>query len=170
MRDVLPPKLDSISYPRIKIFIPYTDIQPATLIALIGYNYTPIKVEGDFGYSNYFKQRWEEKEKFISIEHDIVIWPGALEAIWDCPGELCTYDLQLPNHRTRNLEIDTTCVPPGCIKFSKEFIEKTPGFWDKPVKWDMCDQHLIKCGIKVHQHFPGVVNANPALLSFCNYL
>lgn len=164
MQTIYPPHSDSIEYPQIKIFIPYTEIQPATLIALIGYNYTPVKVEGDYGYSEYFKKRWEEKQTFISIEQDIVIWPGAPDAIWNCSRELCTYDIHLPNHRKRNLEAETRCVPPGCIKFSKEFIEKTPGFWDTPIKWDMVDQHLITSGIRVHQHYPGVVNANPVLL------
>lgn len=164
MNNVLSPKENTIEYPQVRIFIPYTDIQPATLISLIGYNYIPVKVEDDYGYSNYFKQRWEEKETFISIEHDIVVWPGAPDALWNCSRELCIYDFHLPNHRKRNLEEEVRGVPLGCIKFSKEFIEKTSGFWDDPVMWNMCDQHLIKSGIKVHQHYPGVVNANPVLL------
>lgn len=149
---------------KIKIFIPYTEIQPATKIALIGYNYTPIEVKGDFGYSNYFKDRWEEGQTFINLEHDVVVYPGALKALWDCPEEWCVYDYHLPNHWSRNLEIEVNGIPLGCMKISDKMIEKTKALWDTAVIWNKCDQHLTKCHLKIHQHHPGIVNANPSLL------
>lgn len=158
------PNLDTVEQEKIKIFIPYTKIQPATLISLIGYKYTPVKVEGDFGYSNYFKDRWNEGETFINLEHDIVPYPGAISAIWDCPLEWCVYDYHLPNHWNRNLEDEVNGIPLGCMKISAEMIKKTARMWDKPIIWNKCDQHLTRCGLQVHQHYPSVVNANPALL------
>lgn len=146
------------------IFIPYTKVQDATLISLIGLEYTPVKIEGDFGYSNYFKDRWDAGESFINLEHDIVVYPGALQALWDCPQPWCAYNYHLPVHQLENLEDEATNVPTGCVKVSAEMIKQLPGFWDTPILWDRCDQHLSKCGLKVHQHFPGVVNANPALM------
>ncbi len=158
------PPLDTVEYPQIVIFIPYTKIQPATLISLVGYNYTPIQLEGDFGYSHYFKDRWKEGKTFINLEHDVVVYPGAIKAMWDCPREWCVYDYHLPNHWRRNLEKEVNGIPTGCMKISKEMIEKTRGYWDKPIIWDQCDQHMTRCGLQVHQHFPSVVNANPVFL------
>lgn len=166
MSDVYHPKPNSVEYPRIKVFIPYFSMQAVTAISLIGYDYLPIKTDGDYGYSEYFKKRWEESQTFISIEQDTVIYPGALEAIWDCPQEWCVYDVHLPNHRKRTLGNEVSAIPLACMKVAAEMINKTPNLWDEPIEWSKCDQQIIKSGIKVHQHFPGVVNANPALLGF----
>jgi hypothetical protein len=148
----------------ISIFIPYTEIQPATLISLIGYTYTPVKVEGEYGYSYYFRDRWRSGKTFINLEHDIVVYPGALKALWDCPREWCVYDYHLPVHWERNLEHETRGIPLGCMKISAEMISKTKDLWDVPVPWSYCDFRLTGCGLNVHQHHPGVVNANPELL------
>lgn len=156
MKQVYPPKENSIEYPLFNIFIPYTDIQPATLISLIGYNYTPFKVKGEYGYFKYFIDRWKEGETFINIEQDVVIYPGAIEAIWDCPQEICAYNYHLPIHRKN------PGTPLGCVKFSKEIIKKMR--WKK-AKWSLLDQQLSL----VHQHYPSIVNANLALLGFAKW-
>lgn len=152
-----------------RVFIPYTKLQEATLISLIGEEYTPVKVEGTYGYSNYFKSRWTEGETFINLEHDVVVYPGALQALWDCPRAWCAYNYHLPIHQLENLEDENTNVPTGCVKISKEMIDKLPNYWDTPIEWSKCDQHLSKCGLQVHQHFPSVVNANPALMGMVTY-
>ena len=119
---------------------------------------------GDYGYSEYFRQRWAEGETFINLEHDVVVYPGALKALWDCPEPWCVCDYHLPCHWDRDLEKEINGVPLGCMKISKEMIAKTKGHWDEKVMWDRCDLHLTKAGFKVHQHRPGVVNANPEFL------
>lgn len=153
---------------KLTIFVPHVEIQPATKIALIGYPYTPAETLGEFGYFEYFKQRWAEEKTFISIEQDIVVYPGALKAIWDCPEELCVYDFHLPCHWDRNLEEEKVGLPIGCIKISEEVIKKTKDHWNvEPVLPYEVDLHFTKIvgkGVKVHQHHPGVVNANLALL------
>ena len=128
--NILPPKENTIEYPQFNIYLPYTIIQPATLIALIGYNYYPIKTDDKYTYSEYFKDRWQVGETFINVEQDIIVWPGAIESLWNCPKEFCAHDFHLPNHRKRNLETDTRSCPIGLVKITKEFIEKTPGLWD----------------------------------------
>lgn len=152
-----------------RIFIPYTEIQPATKIAMIGYEYTPIETPGEFGYGEYFKQRWEDGQTFINVEHDTVAWPGAIEAIWECPELWCAYDAHLPVHRGRDIHHETTAVPIALAKISKEFIERTTGGWDKNISYLYCDWNLTylgrDIGVKVHQHFPSIVNANPVLLN-----
>jgi hypothetical protein len=167
MNLIHPPKENSIEYPNIRIYLPYTKVFPATLISLIGYNYTPVFTDPNDDYSlhKFFVNRWAEKETFIIVEHDVVVWPGAIEAIWNCESDLCLYDRHLPIHRKRVL---TTEAPLACMKISKKFIEDHPNLWDKPIVWNETDIEIVKTGVNLHQHFPSVVNANPALLAFAN--
>jgi hypothetical protein len=163
------PKPNSIEYPQIKVFVPYVNMQPATAISLIGYNYTPVFTDpkDDYSYSKYFKERWEKKETFITIEQDIVVYPRALEALWDCPKPWCVCDFHLPNHRLRNLEtVDNGNYPMGCMKISKEMIEALPNYWGEDIHFSKVEWKFIPGLYPIHQHFPGVVNANPALLGF----
>lgn len=159
---------DKIEYPQILIYLPYIKIQVATLISLIGYDYHPVETSGEYGYNNYFKKRWEEGKTFINLEQDIVPYPGAIKALWDCPKEWCVYDFHLACHWARNLENEKVGVPIGCVKISSSLITKTVGIWDDPVEWVYCEQNLTKklvdAGFKAHQHHPSVVNANPVLL------
>lgn len=151
------------------IYVPYSKLQPATLISLIGYDYEPVKVTGKYGYSKYFKQRWAEGQTFINIEHDCVPWPGAIEAIEQCEQDWCVYNYSLPVHRQQNLGIvEAGGIPLGCIKISAHLIAETKDCWDKPIDWSYCDGHLADYlrarGFRPHQHFPSIVNANPVLL------
>lgn len=162
------PNQEADEIAKIKIYIPHIKIEQATLISLVEHKYTPIETLGEYGYWDYFKKRWEERETFINVEQDIVVWPGALKALWYCPREWCVYDFHLLCHQGRKLEEEKVGIPLGCMKISKEAIEKTKGHWDgKPVGPYECELHLTKIisfGLKVHQHYPGVVNANPVLL------
>jgi hypothetical protein len=152
-----------------KIFVPYTELQPATYIALIGYDYELIKLKGLYGYAKYFRDRWNDGQGFINIEHDCVPWPGAIEAIRDCPEPWCSYDYSLPCHRNRDMHHETTFVPLGCAKINADMITRTKTAWDKLKKWDILDGYITRlaqtAGFNVHQHFPGIVNANKALLN-----
>ncbi len=150
------------------IYVPYTKIQPATEIALIGYEYTPVKVSGKYGYSTYFKQLWSEGQTFINLEHDCVPWAGAIESLRECERDWCVFDYSLPVHRMRSLEAEVNGLPLGLMKIGASVIAQTPGCWDKLIDWSYCDQHLTKYliskGLQVHQHYPSIVNANPVLL------
>lgn len=166
------PNPDEVAASRLTIFVPYVKIQQATLIALIGSKYTPVKTVGKFGYSTYFKKRWDEGKTFISIEQDIVVYPGAVEALWDCPKDWCVYDFHLLCHRGRKLAEEKVGVPIGCVKISSEAMRQTPSIWEEPVEWIMCEQNITKklvaAGLTAHQHYPSVVNANPVLLGGSN--
>jgi len=164
--NISPPKPNSVVWPEVNIFIPYSEFYPATPISLIGFNYQPVKTEGDFGYSHFFSDRWKEGKTFINIEQDTVVWPGAVKAIWECPREWCVYACQLPVHQSIDLENEKNGVPLACMKVSSEMIKKSPNLWDKHIMWNVCDRHIMKSGAKVHQHYPGVVNANKVFLDF----
>ncbi len=161
-------KLPDLVVMPMKIFLPYSKLQTATLIALIGYDFAPVELKGEYAYGEYFKARWAEGQSFINLEHDCVPWPGAIEAIEDCERDWCLYNYSLPIHREQNLEIVEGGMPLGLVKFSAELIIRTKGAWDEPIDWSNCDNRLTKAckeaGFTPHQHYPSIVNANPVLL------
>lgn len=167
-----PPKYH-IEYPQIPVYVPHKRLEPATQIALIGYNVIPVATIDDYDYQRFFQDRWKDGTSFVNVEQDIIPWPGAIKEIWDCPHEWCVFDFHLPVHWNRNLEDEKIGIPIGCVKISASLIQKTPGMWDEPVTWDKCDmrltQYAISHNVTVHQHRPGVVNANPALMTIITY-
>ena len=140
-----------------RLFVPHTKIQPATRIALRSLSYVAYPVTD---YVAYWRERWVEGQTFISVEPDVVPWPGALEALDACPEPWCAY-AYAPN------EVWSEGGFPylGCVKFSAAFIAATPHIWDGASDWRTLDLHLAdRAPLPVHQHFPPVVNANPILL------
>jgi len=150
-----------------RIFVPYTKIQPATKICLKPYDYTPIKLKGNYDYSQYFKDRWLERESFINVEHDSVLWPGAIESLENCISPWCAFDYR--SDTNWDSEYDNGLMHSyqlGCMKITPYLIDHTPGIWDEPIDWHHIDTHLFtQANMKCHQHFPGIVNANPMVLS-----
>lgn len=148
-----------------KIYVPFSKLLDATLVSLRGYDYETVKCEGDYGYSDFLKQRWLG-ESFINVEHDSVLWPGAIESLENCISPWCVYDYTQVVWETQEAPLNS--VPMGCAKITTYLMDKTKGIWDTPVDWRECDVHLykeaIKAGFKPHQHFPGIVNANSVLL------
>jgi len=152
----------------IDIFVPFTKIGEATRIALIGYDYRPVDVSGDdFAYGRHFAARWAQRQDFVNVEHDCIPWPGAIEAIASCPEPWCTYDYSLPCLRERDMHHPTTMVPLGCAKIGADLMIATIDIWKAPCHWENCDRRITEearaLGLEVHQHFPGIVNANSAL-------
>lgn len=155
-----------------KLFLPYTIIQPATRIILSTYNYEPVLMTGEDDYLNYFKQRWQEGESFINCEHDTVFWHGAVEELERCPEEWCAYG-QYGQGFGEGQFVDGEPPTLALMKFRAEFIEKYPDVWDlmpanNPLgptpKWQWCDTWLSmytkEKGIVCHQHFPPVANVH----------
>ena len=148
-----------------KIYLPHTKILDATLISLRGYDYNKILIKGKFGYSKYFKQRWLERESFINIEHDSVLWPGAIESLENCISPWCAFDYSSETNWERDRDAGIMhSYQLGGMKITQYLIDHTKGIWDKPIDWHNCDTHLFSSTeIRCHQHFPGIVNANPVL-------
>ena len=75
-----------------RVFVPCTDVQPGTRVALLGYEPEYVDVSADrHAYWRYFADRWAAGETFISCEHDVVPWPGALESLTECPEPWCAF-------------------------------------------------------------------------------
>ena len=153
----------------VNVWVPYTRLQPATQICLLGYpDANWVELEDDDSYRRYMADLWAVGETFVNVEHDIVWWPGALEALWECPEPWCMYGYHADEI------IEDGCAYLGCTKLSAELIAGTPGLWAIPNDsafpgWAVLDCHLThyarKAGFAHHQHWPSVVNANPALLA-----
>lgn len=149
---------------RLKIYVPYTNLSEATRIALINYDYIPVDLNNR-EYSEFLSERWQEGESFVTVEHDVIPWPGAIESIIDCPEPWCGYAY----HTGASLDPHMYWHPMlGCTKIGKEFISRTPGCWDASVAWYDCDVQLATRGyaarMSPHRHYPGVVHINPLLL------
>src|ERR1700752_1918127 len=107
-----------------RIFCPFTDVHNATLTALSKYFWTEllfVDCSQEWAFPNYFRQRWNEGETFINIEHDVVPWLGAVEELWDCPHDWCYFDYH-------SMPGKCECEPPpiGLVKFSETFIQQVP--------------------------------------------
>lgn len=152
--------------------IPYTKILDVTYIALRNQKYDTEEIKGEYGYSRFFKKQWDNREGFINIEHDCVVWPGAIQELENCLEPWCAYDYSSDSNWALQQEQGILhSIPLGCMKITKEFMEKLLDVWNEDVDWYRCDVHLFQkaseVGIKIHQHFPGIVNANPELIKLC---
>src|ERR1051325_8634352 len=101
-----------------QVLVPYIEITDATKISLRGIEYIVVKMLGDYDYSRFFKKCWEKHEDFINVEHDSVLWPGAIDELKGCTEPWCAFDyasdtdLNAPNINS---------IPLGCMKFTKGF-------------------------------------------------
>jgi hypothetical protein len=169
-----------------KVFLPFTEIQPGTLTSLTPYEYVPIAMEDNFSYPRYFKGRWREGESFINCEHDTIFHKGAIEELIRCPEIWCAFGVSYADKYAQG-----TAPNLSLVKFTSEFIKKFPDLWEqmedveyvakawgvKPSNfetfkqnvwsspWTLCDAWVFMAatteGIVCHQHYPDVVNANP---------
>lgn len=127
-----------------RIFIPYTQLRPETLISVKGLPFTLVQMSEElFGYYQYFISRWEEGETFINLEHDILPTKKILQELWNCPKPWCGIGY--------GGEDSTAYL--GCVKFSKEFIKANPDLWKDPIHWGECDIHIVaSTKIPYHAH------------------
>src|ERR1043165_9923495 len=121
--------------------IPYTKVLDATRVSLRGYQYSTVRVKGKYGYSKFLKSCWDKGESFINIEHDSVLWPGAIESLKSCPQICCAFDYSSTTDWTQP---NINSIPLGCMKITAEFMEKLPNIWNKPVDWRECDVYLFR--------------------------
>ncbi len=146
-----------------RIFVPYTRLRPWTQTALADYAYETVPVEGDDGYCWYFVQRWRLREDFITCEHDVVPWDGALESLWSCPEEWCAFGY---------MDDPNPAPVLGLAKFRESFMTALPDVWTDLIheeaepwsrtRWAWCDTWLARYaeerGHVCHVHSPGVEN------------
>jgi hypothetical protein len=111
-----------------------------------------------------FERLWNQGETFATVEHDIVVWPGAIQQLENCPHPWCVF----PYYCSVGWIKDGL----GCTKFSGDFIRAHPDFLKEP--FPTCCSHtrnycgldrliahrMQDLGIEPHIHMPGVTNLN----------
>lgn len=118
----------------------------------------------DESYYNLLVSLWAEGESFTVVEHDIVVWPGAIDQLEACTEPWCVY----PYYCSVGWIVDGL----GCTKFSKGLLGRYPDFLKEPFP-ECCRHTRSYCGldriiahrahdlgISPHVHMPGVTNLN----------
>jgi len=136
------------------------DCPAALALRKEGVEFELVLMEHEYSYSDMFTRLWKEKEDFVSLEHDIVPWPGAIEEIWDCQFNLwCSYEYPLAPGTLRPAL--------GCIRVNSILMKNYPSFyklWDnKP--WNNLDGSVCPAleavAGKTHIHTPPFAHVKP---------
>jgi hypothetical protein len=118
----------------------------------------------DQSYYDLLASAWEAGESFCVVEHDIIVWPGALQKLADCPHGWCT--------RPYYCSVGWIEDGLGCTRFSAEFIRQHPDLLREPFpsccshtrNWCGLDRliaHKLGAGgLKPHVHQTPVTNLN----------
>jgi hypothetical protein len=152
-----------------RVIVPFATKSPmlsAVRVALTQDGWEPefYHCSKDTSYYDLLVEQWNKKESFCVIEHDVVVFPGALTELEQCSNLFCT--------RPYYCSVGWIEDGLGCTRFSKELIELYPNFLSKPFP-DCCPHTEYYCGldrliahrlqqlgIKPHVHLPGVSNLN----------
>lgn len=143
-----------------KVIVPYVAdrLHSVTRAVLQSYNLdTTFHDLGDdpFAYWRLLRSLWLAGETVCIVEQDVVPWPGLLEEMDGCCGMwcTCTYRYGFGYGLYHML---------GCTKLSDDLMKQTAGVWDEPVKWDVCDGHLLRAAQRVdlepHPHRPPCIH------------
>jgi len=129
--------------------------------------------EGPCGYGKLIADLWQEGKGFILVEHDIVPWPGALQAMWECSEYWCGYPYIYPYHTyapdSKRMLLHSHAF--GCVKFSDVLVKGWPDLpaehkWDEH-RWDDLDGYIGRsivfalkneCVSGWHEHNPPVAH------------
>lgn len=118
----------------------------------------------DRSYYDLVYRLWAEGDTFCIVEHDIVVWPSAINELEHCQELWCT--------RPYYCSVGWIEDGLGCTKFDKQLMIQYPNFMSEP--FPSCCPHtvyycgldrfiahrMIELGIKPHIHTPGVSNLN----------
>jgi hypothetical protein len=107
-----------------------------------------------FSYHLLINELWNEGEKFILVEHDVLPWPGALTQLWECDCAWGAFQYLIFGNMRAYL---------GCVKFDPSKIIDCPTPQEL-CEWQRLDQIMIKelmtRGERVHVHDPPVSHLN----------
>lgn len=116
-----------------------------------------VKVDDGDAYWRLLRDAWSGGERFFVVEHDVVVWQGAIRTMEACEARWCT----LPT-MCHGRMISTTF---GAVRFSAELIRQTPGFFDDiaPTWFHLDANFADKMGwpyIRPHPHWPPATHLN----------
>jgi hypothetical protein len=119
----------------IRIFVPFTNLRAPVMLAVPDATFCPI-VDKFYGYGQYFKERWNEKQTFINIEHDVVPRIELLKEMWNCSEPLCVAGY------CSSVEGASGTSHIGCAKISASLILKSLDLFDTPCEWIECEGRI----------------------------
>jgi hypothetical protein len=119
-----------------------------------GMEHTVVLMENDYAYSDTLVHLWKSKQDFVILEHDVVPWPGGIQALFDCKEPWCGYHYPFAPKTIRGAL--------GCAKFSGELTTAHSDLWTEWVnlKWNQIDGSMFPAVIKstglqwFHRHIP----------------
>lgn len=143
-----------------KVVVPTVEPDcPATrAIRMEGIDVIEEVIHSDTGYAELFTELWNIGEPFVTCEHDVVPWPGAIDGLMHCPEPWCTH--RFPNGGNLMLSF-------GIGKYTPQ--GSAPEEWLEP-RWHgrMLDGAVLpylrfKLFMQPHVHEPPVAHcrANP---------
>jgi hypothetical protein len=150
----------------------YTKLDPATEFVLkwqidkkqIEVEYA--QIENDFSYFDIFQRHWDYAAGFITVEGDVLPWPGALEEIANCHHGCCNFWGPSGWNRDRY----ALGYGLGCTKFSARLIASHPDMMEHFITkglgkhWHHLDgqifDYLQQHGEGIHFHSPPVTHLN----------
>jgi len=96
----------------------------ASALHMEGVDHDVVLIQDDLHYGRVMASLWERGSEFITIEHDVVPWPGAIAQLWGCPQLWCQHlSLTGPGKIRRGM---------GSLRVSTEAIRLTA---DSPPTW-----------------------------------
>ena len=147
-----------------KIVVPYVEpLRPVVkqvLVTLLDLPVNFVAMEKDDSYFNLLAGLWAEGERFIIIEHDVLPWPGAVEELWNCPADWCSYTYKMRGYHG-DYGIHHSL---GCTKFGEGFMSEVPDMFLRfdSTDWKHLDAQIFHVGVKhnilPHPHRPPVIH------------
>lgn len=144
-----------VAFPR--VIVPYSSLHPVVKQVLDKYalDIRYVQMEGLYAYHGLLKELWSKLEPFVIVEQDVLPWPGAIEELWQCSGDWCTYSYRMHG----GIGIAHAL---GCAKLSARLMASLPNVWDEQIAWNTLDQVLFfaarNAGIEPHMHRPPVIH------------
>lgn len=112
------------------------------------------RLEGPFGYDRLIRRLWAAGEPFVLVEHDVLPWPGAVQALWTCERPWCAHEYFM---------LGELRVALGCTKFDPARLGPCP-LPEEPVDWHGMDWCIISALMtryeSAHLHEPAVSHLN----------
>ncbi len=117
---------------------------PETLESLRGWNIAQVDVSHHPAtYPQTLDRWWGEAEPFVNVEHDMVVPPGAIEALEECPEPWCW-------HCYAGQAKPWSYPALGLVRFRAEVMKECPGLWDTY----LARQHGPGCNPDTMQPYP----------------
>jgi hypothetical protein len=112
-------------------------------------------IEEEYAYDRLFRRLWAEGQPFILVEHDVLPWPGAVQALWACERPWCGFQYLIMGEMRVQL---------GCVKFDPARLGACPLPDGELVSWNGMDWRIIRAlaerDASGHLHEPPVSHLN----------